>query len=117
MDDPLISKVYRELGARIRRYRVEAGLSQAALAGAVNASRTSIANLEAGRQRPPLHVLYQIAGKLERPLADLLPSLAELEASIGAVPLEVSVGTQVRPVDRRTVQFLNRVIAQAGQRK
>lgn len=39
-------------------------MTQQELATAIGLTRTSIANLEAGRQRIPLHILYAIAEAL-----------------------------------------------------
>jgi transcriptional regulator with XRE-family HTH domain len=39
-------------------------------------SRGSIANIEAGRQRIPIHMLVVLARELDVPPADLIPDLA-----------------------------------------
>jgi transcriptional regulator with XRE-family HTH domain len=50
-------------------------LSQEALAKAVGLTRTSITNIERGRQPVNLHTLYVMADILRLDVADLLPSL------------------------------------------
>jgi transcriptional regulator with XRE-family HTH domain len=73
--DRAIARFYTEVGRRVRDARVKAKpkMTQIQLAGALNMTRSSIANLEAGRQRIPLHVLVWIAEVLNvRPLS-LLP--------------------------------------------
>lgn len=67
--------VYEELGQRIRARREERGLSQAKFAGRVDLTRTSISNIENGRQHLPLHSLYRFADILECRPHDLLPEL------------------------------------------
>lgn len=52
---------YAVVGKRIRDAREDQGLSQMELATAALLGRTSIANIEAGRQRPPMHKLQLIA--------------------------------------------------------
>lgn len=52
---------------------MDAGLTQAALANAVSLSRTSITNIEKGRQPILLHTLYSIASALNMKVPDLLP--------------------------------------------
>jgi transcriptional regulator with XRE-family HTH domain len=64
---------YRSFGRILAQRRSEANLSQAALAKAVGLSRTSITNIECGRQPVNLHTLYVMAGVLRRDLNDLLP--------------------------------------------
>lgn len=55
---------YSLVGRRIRDARQARGLSQTELAAAASLGRTSIANIEAGRQRVPLHKLQEIATAL-----------------------------------------------------
>jgi len=64
--------LYIELGKRIKSARGKR-FSQADLAKASLLSRTSITNIEKGRQHLPLHTLYAIANALEIHVGDLLP--------------------------------------------
>lgn len=47
--------IYRALGARIEQVRTTLGWSQAEVAKKVGLTRTSVTNIEAGRQRMLLH--------------------------------------------------------------
>jgi transcriptional regulator with XRE-family HTH domain len=69
-----LEALYAEFGHRVRTKREEAGLRQSDVAVRMNLSRGSIANVEAGRQRPTLHQVYQLARVLSVPISDLLPS-------------------------------------------
>ena len=51
-------------GRAVRQLRRERGMTQAELATRLNLGRTSITNLEKGRQSPPLSLLPEIAGAL-----------------------------------------------------
>jgi transcriptional regulator with XRE-family HTH domain len=51
---------YREFGRLLREARRSAGLSQVAVATRVGLNRTSIANIESGRQRFPFHMLFRL---------------------------------------------------------
>ena len=53
--------LYRLLGERIQRARFENRKSQRVLAEELGMSRTSMVNIEKGRQHTSLHVLWQIA--------------------------------------------------------
>jgi len=66
-------KIYVEIGQRIKDAREHKHLSQAGLADASFLSRTSITNIEKGRQHLPLHTLYIIADVLGIQVASLLP--------------------------------------------
>jgi transcriptional regulator with XRE-family HTH domain len=76
-----ISQLYTAVGRRIRTAREARGHTQAELGTAVGLSRASVANVEAGVQRTPFHVMIAIAQALhvdpEQLLFDAeLPELA-----------------------------------------
>jgi transcriptional regulator with XRE-family HTH domain len=68
--------LYRLIGRRVREARQAAEQSQEALASAVHLTRTSITNLESGRQQVPLQVLYEVASELQCSIYDLIPEKA-----------------------------------------
>ena len=70
--------LYQRIGAAVRRHREAAGMSQTQLAKAIGLLRTSIANLEAGRQRVPLHTLYPICIALGIKTGDVLPDTRDV---------------------------------------
>lgn len=75
--------LYREVGQRVRSLRTTAGLTQSALAQRVGLTRTSITNIERGRQQFSLHILYDLADALAVPPTALLsPPPAEQEIAI-----------------------------------
>lgn len=63
---------YIELGARIVRLRKAEGVSQKEVAYDLRMSRSSIANIEAGRQRIALHLLPMLATSIRCNIHDLL---------------------------------------------
>lgn len=74
---------YRELGLSVRRAREASGLTQEELATAIGISRTSLTNMELGRQRILVDQLAGIASRLSVTIQSLTPVLetAEQEAS------------------------------------
>jgi transcriptional regulator with XRE-family HTH domain len=60
-----IDQIYKIIGERIRARRVEADMTQTELGQRVQLTRSSIANIEAGRQRAMLHTIMQIANELD----------------------------------------------------
>lgn len=64
----------RRLGRIVATRRTEAGMSQRAFGNALGLSRTSIANIECGRQAVSLYTVYVIADILKLKPADLMPS-------------------------------------------
>ena len=69
------SVIYAALGDLVRQHREKQGLSQGALSKRVGLSRASVANIEKGRQRIPLHHLYRLAQALGVNAHTLLPDL------------------------------------------
>lgn len=65
--------LYAQLGAKIKDCRLKVGFNQSKLAEALDMSRASIINIEQGKQRPPLHLLYDISSILGVEVAELLP--------------------------------------------
>jgi len=74
-----LRKLYTGIGAKVRRARSRREWTQLELAGAVGLSSYSITNVEAGRQRPPVHMAVLIARALGAGMDELLPSGPELE--------------------------------------
>ncbi|MBZ5701834.1 MAG: helix-turn-helix domain-containing protein [Acidobacteriia bacterium] len=73
---------YRTLGERVRRARLSARYSQGRLASCVGLSRSSVANIETGRQPVYIHALLRIAKQLRTPISDLIPPTdKELDAA------------------------------------
>jgi transcriptional regulator with XRE-family HTH domain len=74
---PDLVAFYKYLGASIRTNRERLRLSQDELARSVGLTRTSLTNIEKGRQHPPLHTFCEIAQRLKVDPSALLPSRDE----------------------------------------
>jgi transcriptional regulator with XRE-family HTH domain len=79
-------------------------LTQGRLAAAVSVSRTSITNIEKGRQVVPVHLLAKLAQTLNVPIGDLVPTNDSVEAG-SAIDLQLST---LKPAQR---EWAARVIA------
>lgn len=92
-----VDELYRKVGQKIRqaRERHSPRLSQDALAGRLGISRASVVNIEAGRQRAPLHLLWQIAELLGSDLTLLIPCREELLAPPSQVQLDRGMMKQI----------------------
>lgn len=77
-------QAYKHVGSMIRAFRLKCKISQDDLAKRIGHTRTSITNMEAGRQRIPIDVLIAISRSLRIELSDLLPHRAlTLPAEVG----------------------------------
>ncbi|MFE0473234.1 helix-turn-helix domain-containing protein [Streptomyces sp. NPDC058947] len=72
-DGHTIERFYLAVGLRVREARTAARMTQAQLAEGLGLTRSSVANVEAGRQRTPLHVFAMIAEALDVDPSKLLP--------------------------------------------
>jgi transcriptional regulator with XRE-family HTH domain len=68
-----LNLIYREFGLVLATARKRKHLTQSQFAARAGLSRTSITNIECGRQPVQLHQLYLFAGILRVPAQSLLP--------------------------------------------
>ena len=100
----------REVGLRLQRARRAHGVTQEELAGRIGLPRPSYANIESGRQRIPLDVVWRAAVVLGLPIASLVPeplpggrdplplfppAIANTSTFGGSVPATESMGFMV----------------------
>ncbi len=77
MEHAKIDEIYIEIGKKIRDIRENKHISQETLAKSVGLTRTSITNIEKGRQKLLVHTLINIAQELSIDVKTLLPSYEE----------------------------------------
>lgn len=68
---------YTEIGERIRNSRKKNGLDQDGLAKHLNLTRTSIVNIEKGRQKVSIYQLFLLSQILNVTVFELVPFLTE----------------------------------------
>jgi DNA-binding XRE family transcriptional regulator len=99
----LSASTYAETGRLIRDSRKAKGISQGRLAASVGLSRTSITNIERGRQKLLLHTLVDIARVLGVEPYSLLPKGGGMSSSIES-QLPNDVSPSLRKLISRMVQ-------------
>src|SRR5690348_10192414 len=97
--------LYNLIGESIKRQRVKVDMTQAQLANAVGVLRTSIANIESGRQKPPLHLLYNLCMELGMEITDILPRNAIISQSTS-----ITIEGTLKEVPPKTAEFLKRLL-------
>lgn len=100
--------LYQRLGRELRARRKERRLTQEELATKLGMRRTSIANMEAGRQATPLHVIYQMCEILEISVREFLPPVHEISIEDTArVSIQIDgVEKKVAPLTAQTIAAL-----------
>jgi len=91
-----MTELYERLASRVREERESAKLSQAELAERSGLSRSQLANIETGRQRPPLDAIYKLSIGLNVGLDALLPRLSDI--SLGRLTHVEYAGQTVTPL-------------------
>lgn len=71
-DDPVEAEIDEAFGARLQRFRTDAGLNQADVAKRMGVSAPSVSSWETGRARPKLDRMAKLAAILGVETADLL---------------------------------------------
>lgn len=100
------------LGQRIRRVRETQSppMSQGRLAEILQLQRTSVTNIEAGRQKPTLEMLYRFCEHFGLTIGEFLPDVSDV------VKLEselLIIGSQRVDVGVKTAGFINELRAQS----
>lgn len=103
-NEDAIDRLYADIGAKIRSARKLQDRTQDDLASMVGLTRSSVANIEAGRQRALIHAVVLIGEYLDVEPESLLPSLADLER-IASVPESVNDELKGQPDARH--DFVN----------
>jgi transcriptional regulator with XRE-family HTH domain len=86
MNDDLTVRLFILIGGKIKKYRRE--MHPKELGNKVNLSRTSIANIEKGRQHVTIDALWRIAAVLNVDPHLLLPTADEVEVTFDDIYLK-----------------------------
>ncbi|MDR2407007.1 MAG: helix-turn-helix domain-containing protein [Bacteroidales bacterium] len=65
--------LYSQIGEKVRSLRTSMSLNQEDLSKKVGMTRSSIAQIEAGKQAVSVYTLYRLGEALNKPIADILP--------------------------------------------
>lgn len=109
ISDSKIDVFYKDAGKSVKAARIKAGVSQTTLAGQIGFNRSSIANLEAGRQRITLHVFCLIAEALNVKPAALLPDTHLLE-EVDSTTIE-NLSAHLAGTSETTQDFVRETVA------
>lgn len=74
-------KLYKLLGENVRKYRSQLGLTQEQLADKIELTRTSVVNIERGKQNTPLHLLLTMAEVFNITLETLIPNKSDYQSN------------------------------------
>lgn len=101
------SQLYKELGKTIKGLRLKRGLKQQELADHIGLSRASMVNIEKGRHKPQIHILYDLSTVLGCTPTDLLPKRKSITPEL---PEELKT-----KLEEREEEFVAELISQANK--
>lgn len=102
--DVRLTSLYQEIGNRIARARKKSRLSQQDLATRIGLQRTSVTNIEKGRQKIMVHTLIELAQHLNVELTELLPRGDNSAGRDVANLLEQSIRGTLTPAGLRFIE-------------
>jgi transcriptional regulator with XRE-family HTH domain len=103
--------LYRRLGEQISKRRRQLKLRQDDLAHQVGLTRTSITNIERGRQKVMLHHLFAIAEALGTKPDQLLPELEEIRET------KIEELEQIRQYPSKERQWILEVVKGSSRKR
>jgi len=103
----IMQRIYVEFGRLLREQRIGEELTQQAVAERVGLSRTSITNIELGKQHIPLHMLYELAFAVNASPEQLLPD----KKFVGHDSNRLSEAIDELPVDDKLKGWIQRIAA------
>lgn len=106
-------KVYSVVCEKIRELRrkhpnTERKITQQELANSIGIERSTLANIELGNQRPPLHIIYALSDYFNIALTDLIPP-KEKVLQKKPPSLNVTIGSTDHEVSEKTARLLDKV--------
>jgi transcriptional regulator with XRE-family HTH domain len=112
--------LYQLIGHRVKtlRERMSPRMSQEKLAGRIGLTRASLVNIEAGRQKAPVHVLWSISEIFNVELSELIPlrgELAEAEGPIHLTEEQIASIEQAATDDPRTKRLLESFVSNTNK--
>ncbi len=101
--------IYPEIGRRLLEIRkgkyTQEQLAEALAVRGVQLKRASIANIENGKQRVMLHILYEIAELLKVDISKLLPTIAEVRGTSGKQKNETADVAWAKELTKKATQI------------
>lgn len=107
-----MERFYKEFGRLLRAARDQAQLSQQDVAKRVGLNRTSITNIELGRQQVSLHMLFSLASAVGTNPESLLPAreFALPEEATPVVPTKIAKELAKLDLNEVEQQWIARVL-------
>lgn len=115
MTEKELNSFYVTLGDSIKSARSKSGIKQEYFAHLLDLSRASIVNIEKGRQRPSIHLLWEISKILEIELASLLPQTKKGSDSIADFKKQISDVVDKKETKDKLLDFIKEEVKELNK--
>lgn len=104
-------RLYTVIGRRFRDIRTnpEKKLTQEQLADILGLERTSITNIEAGKQKPSIHVIYHLCAHFSLGIEDFLPPIDQVRPPTPESEQSLAIGNESHELPRKTASVVRRL--------
>ena len=110
INDKVESEFLSTIGNKIMLLRKEKGIDQQSLALNIGLSRSSLVNIEKGRQRPSIYQIWLVARYLKTDISNLIPPLDYHDVIDNwKEKIETNAGIQGVEQKKLTVEFISAV--------
>ncbi len=105
--------LYSIIGHKISEARKKAGLKQEPFARLIGLTRASVVNIEKGRQRPSIHLIWEIARKLNVAVRTLLPLdfFVSEETKVQTLRKEFKKSIDDKDAEAKIISFITEITA------
>ena len=99
---------YFDMGRKLKLARKQSKFTQGSLASTLGVSRTSVTNIEAGNQKIPLHLLYDLGAIYNIDPREFLPHPATVQ--IDSDVSIVKAGNKVVDLGEKSASLINELM-------
>ncbi|MBL7771540.1 MAG: helix-turn-helix transcriptional regulator [Chitinophagaceae bacterium] len=109
MSESDVLNFYLSIGTIIKSERRKANYKQEDFASLLNLSRSSVVNIEMGRQRPSVHLLWEISKILNIQFQSLIPTIEIAEAPNSKWKEMISSKTNDKSSKEKILGFIEQI--------
>jgi len=115
MTEKELNLFYILLGDSIKSARLKSGMKQEYFAHLLDLSRASIVNIEKGRQRPSIHLLWEISKILDIELPSLLPPIKKSPDSMADFKKQISDVVDKKETKDKLLDFIKEEVKELNK--
>lgn len=109
-------KLYQEIGNAIKKRRKELNIKQSDLVSSYGKiSRSSLSNIEKGKQKTPIHVIYHLCKALDIDIHEILPTYSEIDEKLLSEKNPLNKYMESTEIDDKTTKLIKNLIRKSNK--